>query len=686
MPMNLRRLRAQWTAVVLTLSVAGCNGGAGDAGARDAPNVPAVAAPAVPLAPSQAAGHRILINDVATLVRFKGLLKQQAAPALRFKALVDAEMAGEQAYAFMPWYAGLMARVTGDEAYCRFAVQRTEAFVAEEEALIRTGSRPTVAGDSYLEIGPLVGNVSLVYDWCRGTLTDSQRTRWVAYANQAVWNVWNHEQAQWGGIRQPWSGWSVDNPVNNYYYSFLEATMLLALATEGENDLAAQWRSTFRQAKLESELFPTFTRDLQGGGSREGTGYGTAMKNLFRLYDWWERSTGERVATATPHALASMAHLMHAIVPTLDRLTPTGDHARDSTAALFDYHRDYLLVLMRLFPAERLSGVAASLLAASSVPRMANGFMAYSDYLYDPSDIAALPLSTLSTAHWGAGTGQLAMRTSWTRDAAYANFICGPYTESHAHRDQGSFTLFKGTWLAYDANVESHSGIEQAETLHNLVRVELDGAVVTQREAAPPCELHALADNAHFTYGAARITPVYNGHTAVVNMEREFLFIKPATFVVFDRVQTRNGARRVWTLNLPVQPTVVGDTMSLVQGVHRLDVVRLSPTGLSTALVPWAASNPGMAGGVRVDAVDAVGDRSMFLHVLGTDGAMVRAEHNDEPGKLGARIVLADGAVATVRFATDASGGSLELRDASGATVRSGPLPTTVQVLPLFAQ
>jgi hypothetical protein len=662
---------SRWAVAALVLALAGCKGGA-DAGTTEPP-------------PPAAAGPRILINDAATLARYRNLLAQQAAPAVRFKAMVDAEVGGAQAYAFMPWYAALMARLSSDEAYCRFAVLRTDTFVAEEETLIRAGNRPAVAGDSYLEIGQMVGNVALVYDWCRSTMTDSQRTRWTAYANQAVWNVWNHERAQWGGTLHAWSGWSVDNPVNNYYYSFLEATMLLALATQGENDQAQLWRDTFRQAKLEAQLFPVFNRDLQGGGSREGTGYGTAMKNLFRLFDWWERSTGERLATRSPHTLASMAHLVHAVVPTLDRLTPTGDHARDSTAALFDYHRDYLLVLMRLFPAERLTGVAASLLAASSVPRMANGFMAYSDFLYDPSDISPVPLAALATTYWGAGTGQLAMRSSWARDAAYANFICGPYTESHAHRDQGSFTLFKGNWLAYDANVESASGIEQAEELHNLVRVEQGGSVVPQREGAPPCEMLALADNAHYTYGVARITPVYNGHAAVAKVEREFLFIKPATFVVFDRVQTSGGARRVWTLNLPAQPTVQGDTLSLVQGSNRLDVVRLAPTGLSTQMHAWAASGLGMQGGVRVDVADDIGDSTLFLHVLGTDGAVARAERADAPGSLGAQITLADGGVATVRFATGSAGATLELRNAGGAVISSGALPTTVQVPALFA-
>ena len=40
---------------------------------------------------------------------------------------------------------------------------------------------------------------------------------------------------------------------------------------------------------------------LAGGGSREGTGYGTAQKNLFENYLTWKASTGEDLAGLTDH-------------------------------------------------------------------------------------------------------------------------------------------------------------------------------------------------------------------------------------------------------------------------------------------------------------------------------------------------------------------------------------------------
>ncbi len=629
---------------------------------------------------------RILVSDAETLNRYRHLVTSQAPSAMRFKALVDAEMAGSRAYDFKPWYAALMGRITGTAAYCRFAVDRTEAFVASEEALIRNNQRATVAGDSYLEVGPHIGNVALVYDWCRDAMTASQRSRWAAYGNQAVWNVWNHTQARWGNTTYAWSGWSIDNPSNNYYYSFLEATMLLGLATHGENSQAQGWIDRFRTAKLGGQLFPTFTRDLTGGGSREGTGYGVAMKNLFRLYDWWERSTTERIAPLTPHTLASLHHMMHGIVPTLDRLAPTGDHARDETAALFDYHRDYLQVLMRLFPADRASAVAKSLLAQSSVPRMSSSFMYYSDFLYDHTDLPSQPLSSLSTAYWGSGTGQFSMRSSWARDAAYANFICGPYSESHAHHDQGSFVLFKGSWLAYDANIDSASGIEQGEALHNLVRIEQNGTTVTQVESAPPCQMLALANTPDFAYGVARVTPIYNGKAAVGKVEREFLFVKPSTFVVLDRAQSiGTGTRRVWTMNLPAAPVVNGDRFTLTRGANRLDVLRIAPAGLTTQVRSWPTLNAGIRAGVRIDVADGAGDTSVFLHVLGTDGSVTNAVRADASGQTGTTMSLADGRTVHVRFSNLGTGGTIEIRSASGAVLLSRTLPTTVQAPPLYA-
>ncbi|MDP3824339.1 MAG: hypothetical protein Q8R33_22955 [Burkholderiales bacterium] len=676
---------------VRLVAIAACFGlNASLAAAQPAPRPGTVVKPAAPAALPPlhipTTHPRILLNDPATKARLQDLLKSASPAAARFQTQVSGQLMGAKAYAYQPWYSALMFQLTGEVRFAKHAIDETERFVASEEDKISKNQRAAVAGDSYLEIGQQIGNVALVYDWCHEHLTPAQRERWANYSNLAVGNVWNHTQARWGNTVYPWTGWSVDNPSNNYYYSFLRATMLLGLATRGENPQADAWLQLFRVAKIENQLVPTFNRDLAGGGSREGTGYGTAMKNLFQLYDWWYRSTGDAIAVRTPHTLASMSHLIHSIVPTLDRLAPTGDHARDSTAALFDYHREYLMVLMALFPDEPLSGVARTLLERSAVPQMKNSFMYYVDFLYDQPGIKARPLTDLATTYYGPGTGQVMMRSAWEPSATYANFICGPYTESHAHRDQGSFVIYKGAWLATDSNVFSRSGIEQDEELHNMVRFETGGATVKQRPGTT-CALNALADTAHYTYASARMTANYRAQPAVVQSEREFLFIKPDTFVVFDRAAANNAStRRIWTLNLGGPPTISGDSIRYTDGKGQLDVVRLSPAGLTPTVHNWSQLRTGMQGGVRVDVADTEGSTSAFLHVLSTNGAVLSATRADAAGQTGASIKLADGRTATVRFSTKGGGATLDLRGADQSAQVSGALPTTVTAPALLAR
>ena len=143
--------------------------------------------------------------------------------------------------------------------------------------------------------------------------------------------------------RYPWSGWSVDNPSNNYYYSFLRATMLLGLATHGENPQADGWLDAVpRRPRSAASSCRRSTRDLVGGGSREGTGYGVGdAQPVASSTTSGSASTGERIADLTPaHARVDAA--LRCTRPcrrsTASRRPATT--SRDSTAALFDYHRD----------------------------------------------------------------------------------------------------------------------------------------------------------------------------------------------------------------------------------------------------------------------------------------------------------------------------------------------------------
>ncbi|HWU86901.1 MAG TPA: hypothetical protein VN253_06485 [Kofleriaceae bacterium] len=595
--------------------------------------------------------------------RLRATLSAGTPAANRFRSTVDQWLGGADIWGFASWNGALLSQLTGNPAYCKKSIAEVEAQVAAAEAASAAGRRPEVASDSYLGVGEMIGDVGLVYDWCFSQVTASQRARWIAYANQAVWNVWHPTQARWGNTAQPWSGWSVNNPSNNYYYSFLRATMLLGLATRGENAQAEQWLTTFHDEKILGQLVPTFDADLVGGGSREGTGYGVAMRRLYELYQLWKSTTGEDLATRTVHTRASMLAFMHQTLPTLDRVAPTGDHARDATAAFFDYHRDYLQELMAIFPSDHLAKRAKSLIGASSVPAMTSSFMYAYDFLDDPTEIPALPLDGLATTYHAKGIGELYARSGWDAGATWVNLIAGPYTESHAHQDQGSLMIYKGGWLAYDANVKSKSGLSQATTSHSLVRINRGSAPVRQ-VVSTESKLAALKKGAGYVYASADLTPAYNGDSAVQKVHREMLYLEPNIVVVFDRVQTASDTTQTWQLATPVAPSISGSTATISNAGHTLRVMRIAPSGGAMSVYDYRADQD-MSGGYRIDEPMTGGDRR-YLHVLAMDGSVASASAN---GDTGVTLSLAGGGTVVVRFVRDTVGATLTRNGVTTALV-----------------
>jgi Heparinase II/III-like protein len=585
--------------------------------------------------------------------RLSAALAQGTPAASRFRTKVDQWLGGADLWGFQAWNGALLSQLTGNAAYCKKSVAEVEAQVALAEAAIAAKRPPVVASDSYLQIGELVGDLALVYDWCYSHVSSSQRTRWIAYGNQAVWNVWNFSQAKWGGTVMPWSGWSTNNPSNNYYYSFLRATMLLGLATKGENPQADAWLVKFRDEKILGQLVPTFERDLVGGASREGTGYGVSMRRLYELYLFWQATTGENLATRTGHTHASLLAFMHQTVPTLDRVAPTGDHARDVTATFFDYHRDYLQELMAIFPGSAHAQRAKALLDSSNVPAMTSAFMVAYDFINDHTGLPGQSLDGLNTAYHASGIGELYARSGWDKGATWINLIAGPYTESHAHQDQGSLMIYKGGWLVYDANVQSRSGLSQKAASHSLVRIDRSGAPLKQLTGTTST-LQALQQRDGYLHAAADVTPAYRGNSAVQKVQRELVYIEPNVVVVYDRVQTAGDTTQTWQLAMPVAPSLSGATATVANAGHTLSVTRIGSTGGAMSVYDYRA-DADMKGGFRLDERLPGGDQR-YLHVLSLDGAVTSAVAS---GASGVTLSLAGGGTATVSFQRDSVGATL---------------------------
>ncbi len=600
-------------------------------------------------------------------VRLAAALSARTSAATRFKANVDQWLGGADIWGFELWTAALVGQLTGNTAYCTKAVAGVEAQVVAAEAKSAANQAPEVAGDSYLEIGGMIGDLALVYDWCFNQTTAAQRTRWLAYADQAVSNVWHPTTAKWGSATIPWSGWATNDPSDNYYYSFLRATMLLGLASKGEDPQADGWITQFHDTKIMGQLVPTFNADLVGGGSREGTGYGVAMRRLFELYDLWKATTGETLTTRTSHTRQSMLAMLHQLVPTRDRVAPTGDLSRDSTAAFFDYHRNYLQELIQEFPTDPLAQRAKTQLQASSVPEMGSSFMLAYDFLYDDANVTAKPVDGLNTSYYATGIGELYARSGWDSHATWVNLIAGPYTQSHAHQDQGSLLIYKDGWLAYDAVIDSHSGLTQETTAHGLVRIDSGGGPVRQI-ANTVSKLAALHQGTGYTYASADLTPAYDGNTAVQKVQREVVYLLPDVVVVFDRVQSAAGTAQTWQLASPVAASISGAVATIANAGHTLNVQKI--TGGTMAVTSMTSVDADYAGGFRLDETMPGGD-NRYLHVLAIDGGVSSTTPAGDAAHPGVTVRLASGHTATVTFVRDTPGATLVL-DGTAAALGAG--------------
>jgi hypothetical protein len=572
--------------------------------------------------------------------------------AKRFQNMVDDQLNGGDVYDFENWNAALLGQLTGSAKYCTYAVQSIDAEVMMAQSEIASGNAPDVSSDDYLDVGDDIGDLALVYDWCYDTLTSDQRTAWLSYANQAVTNVWNPDSATWGGSAASWDGWAIDDPDDNYYYSFLRATMLLGLAAHGEYDGIDQWVTEFHDTKLVGELVPNFDMNLQGGGSREGTGYGVSLRDLFELYDVWAASTTEDIATMTPHTRASMLDFIHQVVPTLDRIAPTGDQSRDSTASFFDYHRMFLEELVHLFPTDSLAAPALALLQQCSVPAMTQEFMYVYDFLLD-SDTAPTSLDGLGTTYYAPGTGQFYSRSGWDTHATWINTNMGPYTESHAHQDQGALIIYKDGYLTYDPVIDSHSGLPQDVDEHGTIRVVKDGKPVAQ-DVGNSSTLLALHAGTGYVHVAADLT-IFEGSAATL-LQREIVYLQPDTVVIYDRATTPAANQQVWSLAFPATPAISGATTTVTASGHTLNVQRLGPAAATSSVYDFTM-NTDFANGFRLDETMAGGD-NRWLHVTTIDNS---ATNITAPDGNTVSLTLADGTAVTLSFNADSVGATLML-------------------------
>ena len=448
---------------------------------------------------------------------------KESAEAKRFLAWAERSLTVNQ-YGFDAFRASLAYVISGDERFNVKAHDMVMAYVTAAEMAISSGKAPAIARDSYLHAYREVSAIIFPLFWCDFTAEEEQRA--LAIVTQTVSNIWNPATASWGGNLFKWSGWSINNPENNYHFSFLGATVLEALYTLDEAKLAVAKQKLERLAAA---------HNFKGGGSREGTGYGTAHAAMFEVFKIWELSTGETFEEMTQHALDSQGYWLHATTPDKKFIATLGDQARNSAGQIYDYHRTLTL------SAGRLSG----LMVEPEPPTMKDGFNFHQD-MVRPEIFDEF---TQSLSH-KSDIGHYFARSSWENSGTYLAFRAGLRSESHMGQEMGAFDLWNGNWLTNSEISRSKSGIKQTTDWFNVVRFERSGVIVPQKFRAEASA--TITDDEETWVAESDMTPLYTG----VIWKRIITFTRPNTVRIEDQY---SGAEGIFQLQLPVEPIVEGN-------------------------------------------------------------------------------------------------------------------------------
>ncbi len=368
-----------------------------------------------------------------------------------------------------------------------------------------------------------------------------------------------------------------------------------------------------------------------------------------------------------------------------------------------------------------------------TTPRSAVGVYAYKDFLWRDTTVEKGDLKSSRLSHISLGPGHIYARSSWDEDATYFFFKCGDRFTAHQHLDVGHFLIYKHEELAgdgghYDSFGSNHDVNYHLRTIaHNTILVDDPSETWSRIRAGPVsgndggqhhswphhngavtdadawregerlydiAEIVAFEDHDDYVYIAGDCTRAYSPDK-LEYFTRQIVFLRPGTFIVFDRVCSKEPRfRKTWLLQAMKAPTAVGRDLVVTNGRGRLFIQTLLPKDPQVKLVegdrlynyggktypPNRTTGPAPECRIEVSP-SHLATVDHFLHILtATDadtGIVTRATADIDADQITVRI-----GDTSITFLTSEVGGRISVNGGSGA--RLGPPPLQEKISPLF--
>ncbi len=217
--------------------------------------------------------------------------------------------------------------------------------------------------------------------------------------------------------------------------------------------------------------------------------------------------------------------------------------------------------------------------------------------LANPQDIT----DRMPKAFFFRPQGQIFMRSGSNETDTYALFTADGAVTSHRHYDNNHFTIYKRGYLAMDSGGRPEPGMHlpnyYARTVaHNCITIEMPGEVMPTywgnpasgetREPAPNdggqnnmlgSKVLAFDEKPEYVYIASDATASYHVNKSALVL-RQFVFVLPDIFIVYDQVISKNAAYpKRWLLHTATEPVFNGNTFYADQNEGRLFCRTLLP-------------------------------------------------------------------------------------------------------------
>ncbi len=364
----------------------------------------------------------------------------------------------------------------------------------------------------------------------------------------------------------------------------------LALYDDGINDdLALEYLKSGYELNMQLLAHRENVAGKDGGSASSTLGYamGAYPWTVFNFFHTMESALGEDISGDWTHPALFPEYVIWNWLPG-EREFGTGDaFHRDNKLPIGGLYT-HMAQTMHFYSKTHPEQTALARWMQGVIPngRYTSGWPCHPFLLtrLDDAPPSKGPSELLGTAYHFKNMGQVFMRSGSGPDDTYALFTVNGTLSQHKHFDNNNFTIFKKGFLALDSGTRPEPGQHLSQyycrtVAHNCILIhnpgeklpgywggrapgEEDTGIVNDGGQISPLgsEVAAFETNPHFTYVAGDATKCYSDEKCKLAL-RQFVFIPPDHFIIFDRVTSTNpDYKKTWLLHTAREPEVTGST------------------------------------------------------------------------------------------------------------------------------